>query len=179
MAFRKDKTTAAQTAANVAGAVASAALTKGVVQHADEAAENAVVVFDALFERLGPVVEADNIVFAEAEGESAAKPAKSGGNRSTSGSRTRKTSGGGRKGGRGKVTLEDALSTELIYGAFEGVTLGNLVNISVDEAEESYGYGEGERDGRDYIAWLAGDTNENEYTQLRARLIADAEGIEY
>lgn len=178
MAFRKDKTTAAQTAANVAGGVAQAAIAKGVIAHADEAAKYAVVVFEALFERLGPVVEADNKVFEAAEGTTTTVAKTSG--KSTA--RKGKTSGGSKRrsgGGGGSVTLEDALGMELNSGAFEGVTLGGLLEIGVDEAEDGYGYGNGERDGRDYIAWLASDTYENDYVQRRARLIADAEGIDY
>src|SRR3989304_3060222 len=98
-------------------------------------------------------------------------------------SNTRSSSGkgrktGGKKGGGGKVTLEDALKMELKGGAFDGVSLGDLIEIDADRADADHGYGDGERDGRDYIAWLAYGSYENDYVKRRAVLVAEDAGIE-
>lgn len=179
MAFRKDKTTAAQTSANVAGSVVTALIEKGELKSVDEVAEAVTDIFSAVFEELSPIVEADNKVFEEAE-KSDSGTSSGGGSKSSS--RGRKTSGGrkgGSRGGSSSITLEDALSMELSGGAFEGETLGAVLKLSAEECDEDFDYGDGERNGRDYISWLASDKNKNEYTQRRARIIADDEGIDY
>jgi hypothetical protein len=95
-------------------------------------------------------------------------------------SKSKSKSKGGSKGKGGKApTLEQARSMDLTFGLFEGVTLGDLVDIGVDEANDDYEYGDGERDGRDYLAWLASDRNPNEFARARARVVAEDEGIEY
>ena len=182
MAFIKDKTTAAQTSANVAGVVTSALIAKGLVDL--ESAGDAVTgVFEALFERLGPVVDADNQKFAaEDNGGGGGKyAAKSSGSSSTP--RSSKTGGGskykGKSGGSGKISDASARTLELSWGSFEGVELGTLLSISAEDAEKDFGYGDGERSGTDYLTWLASDGNKNEFVQSRARVILDAEGIEY
>ncbi|MES2156008.1 MAG: hypothetical protein V4510_12820 [bacterium] len=173
MAFQKDKTTAAQTAGNVAGNVAAAALTAGKLD-VDSAAEFVVDVFEALFTKLAPIVDADNANFLAQEGAApASKTAKSGGERSYSKTRSSKTRG------NSSVSLDDALGMELNFGAFGGETMGNVLALSADDADEQYGYGDGERSGRDYITWLATDKNKNDYVRTRARVIADSEGISY
>lgn len=180
--FRKDKTTAAQTAANSAAVVTAAAIQKGTIDNGGEAAaEFAVVVFDALFDRLAPVVDADNEVFAAVDAEQAPAAPRASSGTSTK-SRSSKTGGNkGRSSGGGKssVTLGDALNTVLNFGAFEGETLAHLLDIGADEAHEDYGYRDGDADGRDYLAWLAGAKQKNDFIQRRARLVADDAGIEY
>ena len=57
--------------------------------------------------------------------------------------------------------------------------MGDVLGFSADDCDDDYGYGDGERDGRDYIKWLASDSNKNEFVQRRARIIADEEGIAY
>jgi hypothetical protein len=183
MAFRKDKTGAAQTAANSAAVLVSA------FADSFDSFESAVEAYnelrEATFEDLAAVVDADNEVFAAAEkGErsngSSSRRSNGKASSSSSKSRSRKTSGGSsRKGGKSSITLDDALSLELNFGAFEGETLETVLGLDADTADDEYGYGDGERDGRDYIAWLASDKNKNEFVQRRARIIADEEGIEY
>lgn len=177
MAFRKDKTGAAQTAANAAATLVSAFEFKSF----DSAVEAYHTLRSEIFEDLGKVVDADNAVFEAAENSS------SNGSRSKSSdsgeARSRKTSGGGRsksKSGKGGgITLDDALNMELNFGVFEGETLGDVLKLTAEQCDDDYSYGDGEREGSDYIKWLAGSSNKNEFVQRRARLIADDEGIEY
>jgi hypothetical protein len=108
------------------------------------------------------------------------KPERSSSSSKGSSKRSGKT-GGGKKGkgdGHFHGDLDDALKMELKFGAFEGVSLGELLEIDVDEAEADYDYGDGERDGRDYIRWLASDRNKGEYSREAAALVAEANGIE-
>lgn len=188
MAFQKDKTTAAQTATNVAGGIVSALVAAGHVESAKEAASAVETIFVAVFGEdttLAAVVEADNLNFIAQDGGGSEKPARksSGGSSSrSSGTKSRAKTGGGSRG-RGKggssITLEDALDMELNFGAFEGEKLGALLDFDTNTCDSDYGYGDGERDGTDYISWLASDSNQNEYVQRRARLIADDAGIDY
>lgn len=170
--FRKDKTTAAQTSANVAGSVVTALIEKGEVDLEDSIG-TLEAVFDSVFARIAPVVDSDNALFAETE---AADPAPA---------RERKTSGGSRSSSSSsgkpqfKGTLKDAYKMAFKGGAFEGVTLKQLLDIDADTADSEYDYGDGERGGREYIAWAASDKNDWDYTRVAARLVADAEGIDY
>lgn len=181
MAFRKDKTGAAQTAANAAATLVSA-----FAESFDDF-DAAIAAYHDLrsdiFDDLGEVVDADNEVFAAAEKADGGSKSSGRSNKRSSGSgskrNTRKT-GGRRGGGSGfKGDLDDALNMKLKFGAFEGETLQTVLEADVDTCDDDYGYGDGERDGRDYISWLAGDSNENDFVRTAARLVADEEGIEY
>lgn len=69
--------------------------------------------------------------------------------------------------------LHAALDTTLKYGAFKGLTLGQVFQLPASKAAE-YGYGDGQKSGRDYIAWLAGPRQENKFLQKQARVIIEA-----
>lgn len=175
MTFQKDKTTAAQTSANAAATVVGAL----VAEHGlsvNDAAEATVTIFEALFDKLGPIVDADNANFLSQD---------SGSSRSSSRSekRSSKTSGGNRNKSKGgsafKGDLDDALNLKLKFGAFEGETLGDVADLDADTCDNEFDYGDGERDGSDYIAWLSGSTNKNEYVRDAARLVAEDKGIDY
>jgi hypothetical protein len=162
MGFRKDKTTAAQTAANVAGAVTAANIAATDGMTASAASKYVNTIFEGLFELLAPVVDADNEVFAaQDEAAPAAKAASSGGKRSTGGA---KTSGTGKK-----FTLEEAMELELNSGKFKGQTLGDVYAMDEDEAAE-YGHREGEP-GKSYVKWLTTEKNPNSYTRDAAKAI--------
>lgn len=91
----------------------------------------------------------------------------------------RESKTGGRKSSK-DISLDDAEAMVLNFGAFEGVSLGDLVDIDVDEAERDFHYGDGERDGADYLAgYLAGPKNHNKHVRDRARIVADDRGLEY
>lgn len=160
-----------QTAANDAASIVVAELTAGILSSQDEVDTRFTELVENIFADLDEVAKQDD---AQYEGSSD-KPAKRG----------RKTGGGskskGRRSGGGKssITLEDALAMELTSGVFEGETLGTVLDLSAEDADEDYGYADGERSGADYIAWLASDKNKNDYTQRRARIIAEAEGLDF
>jgi hypothetical protein len=173
MAFRKDKTGSAQTAANAAAVVVSAYTDS--FGNFDEAVKAFHTLRGEIFSDLSLVVDADNKVFEEAEASSPAPK--------SSGSRERKTGGKSRaknsSGSWFKGDLGDAKELKLKFGAFEGESLEAVLGFDADTCDEEYGYGDGNRDGRDYIKWLASDKNENIGLQVAARLIADEEGIDY
>lgn len=181
MAFIKDKTGSAQTAANAAAVVVSA------FTDSFKSFDAAVEAFHALrkevFEDLADIVDSDNEKFAADAG--AGTPSSKSSNRSSKstssrGSKTtRSSSSKGRSSKGSAITLDDALGMELNFGAFEGETLGDVLKLETDECDSDYSYGDGERDGTDYISWLASDKNQNEYVQRRARIIADDAGIDY
>lgn len=160
--FRKDKTTAAQTAANVAGGVASALIAAGKVTTVAKAAEAVTTVFDELFDKLGPVVEGDNEVFAAAEAEAEKAAPKKAASKS-SGSKSKSS---GSKGGGKTFTKDEALELELNSGKFKGVTIGEVLEMDEDEAAE-HNHREGEA-GRTYVEWLATDANPNTFTRNAA-----------
>lgn len=178
MAFVKDKTGSAQTAAN-ASAVVVAAFADSFKSF-DDAVEAYNALRSDIFDELAAIVDADNEKFAAND-----SGAKSNGASRSSNGRAKGGSSRGSKTSKGKsskgssISLEDALGMTLNYGAFEGETLETVLGLSVDECEDDYGYGDGERDGRDYIGWMASDKNQNDFTQRRARVIADEEGIDY
>lgn len=162
MGFRKDQTTAAQTAANVAGVIVSSLVAAGVVKTAAAASKATLEVFQTLFgdeTTLQAVVIADNEVFAAQDD---AAPAKSSGSKTSSKSTSKSNKA---------ISLEDARSMELKSGKFKGVTLGEVYDMSADEAAE-YNHRDGER-GRTYITWLATDKNPNDFTRkFAAALLA-------
>lgn len=86
------------------------------------------------------------------------------------------SSGGGSKGGSGgsSITPEEARGTELKHGKFAGETLGKVLGLSATEAAE-YGYGEGDKSGRDYVKWLT-TNDKNPFIQRRAKLLLPDEG---
>ena len=128
---------------------------------------------DELFAWLDEKAKADDAAYETAVGSS---------DTGTTAKRASKTGGGskgGKKGGFKAPTLKSALEMDLSFGAFEGVTLGELLEIDAETADRDYEYGDGERNGRDYLKWLASERNPNEYARARARLVADANDIEY
>jgi hypothetical protein len=160
MGFRKDKTTAAQTAANVAGAVTAANIAATDGMTATAAAKYVVTVFEALFEQLGPVVEADNLVFAE---QDEVAPVRKSTTRS-SGSTSSGSTGGGKK-----FTAEEAAELVLNSGKYKKQTLGAVYQMDADEAAE-YGAREGEG-GKEYVQWLTTEKNPNSYTRDAAKAL--------
>jgi hypothetical protein len=182
MAFVKDKTGSAQTAAN-ASAVVVAAFADSF-KNFDAAIEAFNDLRKQVFDDLAGIVDADNAAFAAEDSGSSNGSSKSS-NRSSKGTSSRgsktHTNGGGKSRGSkgGTISLDDALGMELNFGAFEGETLGDVLKLNSDECDSDYSYGDGEREGTDYISWLASDKNQNEYVQRRARIIADDEGIGY
>lgn len=70
-----------------------------------------------------------------------------------------------------KASSTDPRDIVLKYGSFAGLTLGQVLDLSAEEAAE-YGYG---KSGRDYIKWLASPRQENKFLQTAAKAIIEAE----
>jgi hypothetical protein len=140
MAFRKDQTGVAQTAANTAATVVAAAITAGVITSMEDAKTEFDSIRLSTFTDLKTIVEADNVVFAEAEANAPAPQRRS-------------TGGGGKpSGGYAPPSLDQALSCDLSFGKFKGVTLGELAKMSKADTSE-YGYETG--DGVKYLTYLS------------------------
>jgi len=154
MSFRKDKTTAAQTSANVAGVVTGAFIAAGVVKTVAKAEEAVVAVFKALFAELGPVVEDDNKVFEAAE-------------QTSTGSTTSKPKSK-KDDDEDGTNAEDPGDVRLKGGKFKGCTISEVYEMDADEAGETYGYREGEP-GSAYIDWLATSANPNKFTRDKSK----------
>jgi hypothetical protein len=174
------RSTAAQTANNDAAAVVGRAIQAGQLDVSKKAGRTAALelfdeVRDHVMENLEGFLSTDDENYAESEDRGPGK--KRGKASGRKGKRSSKTGGGKGKGSK-KFTLEDALELELNFGAFEGETLETVLNTSAEDADENYSYGDGERDGRDYIAWLASDSNRNKFVRGAAKVIAEDEGIE-
>jgi hypothetical protein len=165
----------AQTASNGAAIVTAQMIRSGSL---DGEVSDILQVFDTIadhiFTRLDEVKARDD----EAYDANIEQPKAKGTSKGSTGKRAGKGGSTARKS-TGKVTLENSLSMELNFGAFEGKTLADLLEIDADEADSDYGYGDGERDGRDYIAWLASPRTKSRAIRDRARLVADENGIEY
>lgn len=167
------RTSLGQTAVNAAATTVVAELAAGVLDSGmldKRFAEKRDEVYDYL-EALAVI---DDAAY---EGKADSKPA---GKRSVSApntTRPAKTGGGRSSKGGSSVTLSDARNMELTWGAFQGLTLAALLEVDAETADDDYGYGDGERGGREYLSWLAGKGNNIEYVQRRARLVAEDEGI--
>lgn len=139
--------------------------------------EEFVTIRDEVFAYLDALAKADDEAYEGGKADS--KPARSG-------SSTRSKSTGGRKtgGSKGKGDghfhgdLADALEMKLKFGAFEGVSLGDLLEIDADEADSDHAYGDGEKSGRDYIKWLASFRNGGIYSREAGLLVTEDQGIE-
>lgn len=139
------KQTAVNAATSLVAAYASAGLVSGVEQARAE--------FDAEVDRVFTALVAEYDEAADAP-----RPRSGGG-------------GGGRSSGGGgsSITVETARDTVLNYGKFAGVKLGVVFDMDGDATSE-YGYGEGDKTGRDYVKWLAGN-KENQFLQRRAKVL--------
>lgn len=147
--FRKDRTTAAQTAANGAATVTASLVTAGVIDNEDTALAFHAKLYSQTFAELGGVVDADNAMFAEVE---ASQPKQA--------NRGSQRSGGGNSGG--SKSSKPAGEVELIFGAFKGLTLNEVYDLGEEQCAE-YGYPKadpGSKTGRDYIVWLSKNEDE-------------------
>lgn len=144
--FRKDKTTAAQTAANVAGGVTGSLISAGVVDSVTSAAASVVEIFKALFAELGPVVDADNALFEAVE-----------------------NAGGGAKASAAlpAAKSDDPGDTILPGGKFKGMSIADVHGLSEDDAKaKGHTYGSGATYIENYVAT---DKNTNQTTRDAAK----------
>lgn len=161
-----------QTAVNTAATVTAALIGVGEIP-SGEVSEEFGKIRDETFAYLNGLADQDDAAYEAAGPKTETRPASGGAAKKTGGAK--RASSGPRKG----PNLEDSRTLELNFGAFEGVKLGDLLDISAEEADADYAYGDGERSGRDYLAWLASDKCSRDFVRVRARLIAEAEGINY
>lgn len=167
MAYRQLFTGIKQTAYNVAGSVVAAEIAAGLLK-ANEVQARLLEIADLLFEDLSQVVESDNKILEaeDAKDASTSKPRSSG---NWGGGKNRSYGGGG--GSNRSVTAESARDTTLNFGAFKGLTLGEVFDMSADDAA-AYGYGDGKKTGKQYVTWLS-KNEDNKFMQDRARVLIE------
>lgn len=107
---------------------------------------------------------ADNLkveLFAQADEDNAVSASSSGAPRS-----------GGFKGTTG-ITLEDARDMVLNFGAFKGMTLGDVVTMTADEAI-AYTNGKYTRPGLEWVKWCSSNRDpKGAFAAARAKLMLD------
>lgn len=162
MAYRQLFTGIKQTAYNVAGSVVAAEIAAGIVQ-ANEVQSRLLEIADLLFEDLSQVVESDNKILEAEDAKEPAKPRSSG-----SGNWQNKPRSGG---GSRSITADSARETTLNFGAFKGLTLGEVFDMSADDAA-AYGYGDGKKTGKQYVTWLS-KNEDNRFMQDRAKVLIE------
>lgn len=149
--FRKDKTTAAQTAANAAAEVVKARIQSGDFGNTDAVNEALLSHFDALFGRLGPVVESDNALF---EATEAAAPAAS----------------SAPKKNKPEVAVDPNTPGDTIFlgGKFKNCTIKDVYEMDEETAKTQYKHPYGA--GSTYITnYVATEKNTNETTRAAAQ----------
>jgi hypothetical protein len=160
------KTQLRQSAVKAAAEITSAGLSAGLFGKTAKAIEDARTAFkqdrEAIFADLVKVYEAE-----EAEAASA-PPAQQAARRASTGSSSPNS---------GSITAEDALGTEFTWGAFKGLTIEQVKNLSASEAGE-YGYPQanpGSKTGRQYIEWLAESKDDKTaFMARRAKLVIES-----
>lgn len=158
MAYGPSKTSALQTAVNAAVTLVAAELTAGLV------ADKAEV--EAEFEKYRDKFKEE--LFASVAEEAAAAPQSSA-----------PRGGGGGGGPRAVVSVDEAKATVLNFGAFKGVTLGEVASMTGAETQ-GYGFTNKAGDGRPGIEWLKWAAGNNDpkarFIGVRAQAILDSMG---
>ncbi len=81
--------------------------------------------------------------------------------------------GGSSKPTQGPATLEDAKTMVVTFGMYKGLTLGDVLLMSREEAV-SYTNGKAKGPGIEYVKWLAANTDpKNAHVTARAKLLLD------
>lgn len=167
MAYRQLFTGIKQTAYNVAGSVVAAEIAAGLIS-AKEVQARLLEIAGMLFEDLSEVVESDNkLLEAEDARDAASKPRSGGSNYWKGGGQGRSFGGGGGK----SLTPQSARETTLNFGAFKGLTLGEVFDMSAADAA-GYGYGDGNKTGKQYVTWLS-KNEDNKFMQDRAKVLIE------
>lgn len=164
--FRKDRTTAAQTAANSAATLTAARVANGELKGV--AVDKALVAsYKALFgsdELLSAVVESDNKVFAAVEAEGGGAASKS---PTKSAAKTTKTAAkSGAASGKQQPT-DNPGALAFNKGKYAGLTIEEVAALSEEEVIARGGR-EGDT-GLNYIEWTSTDANPNEYMRKAAQ----------
>lgn len=163
MAYVTGKTNVLQSAIKAAAELTSAEVAAGITGPSQEEVQARFnQLRGPLFEELAAQVDADNALFAANDSGSS----KGGG--------SKRSSGGKGSAGGGEPTLDEAKDMVLNFGAFKTVTLGEVLGLTAEQAAD-YGYGEGDKDGRAYITWLANNKDPKAgFAAKRAKVIIDA-----
>ncbi|MEM2973347.1 MAG: hypothetical protein QXS50_04275 [Candidatus Caldarchaeum sp.] len=153
MAYRVSKTSALQTAIKAAVDIAIAELNAGLVNNHDEVMALVDSLKQQFTDELYPMVEEDNAL--QAASDAAAS-------RSTGGS------------SRPPVSLQDALNTVLNFGAFKGLTLGDVANMDATETA-TYTQGKYSKSGVEWLKWAAGNKDPKAaFIRVRAQKVLDS-----
>ena len=150
--FRKDKTTGAQTALNVAGEVTAALVAAGKVTTVAKAVDALGELFAQGFDQVGPVVDADNEVFAAVDaagGGSKPKAEKKASSKSDD------------DGPQFKGDADEAGEMAFKTGKFKTLTIAEVDALDKEDAE-AYDYS---GSGSDYLDFIGSDKNKNSYTR--------------
>lgn len=154
MAFSTGKTSALQTAVKAAVDLAIAELNAGFIgdrAELDEAVAKRTGDFTAI---LFPQVEEDNATYASSGG------GYSGGSSHSAGASNRSL-----------PTVDEAKNMVLNFGAFKGLTLGQVVGMTADEVKKYTG-GKQKSEGRSYVEWMTRQTDPKaQYSSARAIVV--------
>lgn len=156
MAYGPSKTSALQTAVNAAVTLVAAEVGAGLIPDQQAAMARYDEVKDKLRDEL----------FAQVDAEVSSSPP-----RQSFGTQQRSSK---------PFSVEDARGTVLNFGAFKGLTLGDVEKLTAEEAE---GYGYKDKDGKgkpgiQWIRWAAGNTEPKAaFIRARAQAIVDDLGL--
>jgi hypothetical protein len=160
MAYTQSKTSALQTAIKASVDLAVAFLNAGIIGTQDEV--NAVMgdYQDQFTAALYPMVDADNAAIA-----------KSGG--SGGGFRSNNRAGGG---SNSTFSAQEAADTVLNFGAFQGLTIGQVYAMDASEAA-AYSTSVGKtytKSGQDWLRWAAANKDpKGNFVRVRAQAVLD------
>ena len=156
--FRKDKTTGAQTALNAAGVVTAQLVATGVVKTTGAAVKALGELFDAGFEKVAPVTDADNALFAEVEKAAPKADPKA---KSKTTSKSKDDDGPTFKG-----DADEAAAMEFNSGKFKGLSIKEVDDLDEEDAS-AYDYN---GPGSEYLDFIGSDKNKNPYTRSAVRI---------
>ncbi len=155
MAYSIGKTSALQTAVKAGVDIALAELQAGILTTHDDVMARFGEVKEELKVELLAQVE-DDIIQA---GVQQSAPRSSGGG-----------TGGGTPSGA-PFTLDDAKNLVLNFGAFKGLTLGDVITMSAQDAQ-AYSGGSYKRSGLDWVKWCASNKDpKGKFASERAALV--------
>lgn len=148
MAYSIGKTSALQTAIKAGVDIAIAEYSAGHLQ-------------GSIMDRVHAVADELKVeLFAQADEDNAA---------SSSAPRT----GGGTAGFKGTISLEDSRDMVLNFGAFKGMTLGDVVVMTADEAI-AYTNGKYTRPGLEWVKWCSSNRDpKGAFAAARAKVMLD------
>lgn len=150
MAYQSNKTSALQTAIKAAVDLAVAEVNAGFITDQDAILVRVGVLKDSFAAELYAQVDQDNLTNTNTPGGTASRV------------------GGGFSGG-----ADEARNMVLNFGAFKGMTLGDVLVMSGDEVK-AYTTGKRTTPGIDYLKWLAANKDPKaNFAATRAKVVLD------